>query len=149
MASVLKISDAAAMALHAVAFLACNDSRPVATHTIAEAIDCSEAHLSKVLQRLTRAGLVYAERGPHGGFYLDIVPEDITFLDVYEAIDGELPESDCLFNHPTCNQSVCILGGLLCEINNLVRTKLKQTNFGSINCEKWLKSLNFTKPALR
>jgi DNA-binding IscR family transcriptional regulator len=42
--------------------------------------------LSKILQSLSRAGLVKSQRGPHGGSVLGKDPADITVYDVVTAI---------------------------------------------------------------
>ncbi len=63
MANLLKISEAASLALHTMGYLAANDRRLVTTHQIGEVLRASEAHLAKVLQRLARVGLVDSTRG--------------------------------------------------------------------------------------
>ena len=88
--NMLRISEAASIALHTMAYLARNKDRMVSTHEIAGAMGLSENHLAKVRQRLVKAGLVEAQRGPSGGFMLSRPAEDITLLEVYEAIEGPL-----------------------------------------------------------
>ena len=142
MASVLKISEAAALAMHAVAMLAGEESEdPVPTHTIADNLLCSEAHLSKVLQRLTKSGILGATRGPRGGFFLDRPANKISLLEIYEAIDGELPEEACLFDDPLCSQSACLLGRLLRDINKTVRNRLKDATLDILDCAHWRSTL--------
>jgi Rrf2 family protein len=86
---------------------------------ITEALQVSGAHLSKVLQRLTRAGLIKTERGPRGGFSLNRPASEITILEIYEAIEGPLQERRCLLRKPICNGKCCIIGGLLRQIDEL------------------------------
>jgi Rrf2 family protein len=52
-------------------------------------------YLTKHLQGLVRAGLVGSVPGPRGGFRLARRPDDITLLDVVEAIDGTEPAFRC------------------------------------------------------
>jgi Rrf2 family transcriptional regulator, nitric oxide-sensitive transcriptional repressor len=126
-ASVLKISNAAAMAMHAMVLLADSRERLMSTHEIATALDVSEAHLSKVLQRLTKAGLVAATRGPKGGFGLSAGVENASLLRVYEAIEGPLAADDCLLATSICHGENCVFGNLLVRINNEVREYLDKT----------------------
>ena len=70
MSSVLKISDAATLALHTAVLLADRTEGPLTTKEIALTFGISEAHLAKVLQRLAKAGIVHSGRGPKGGFLL-------------------------------------------------------------------------------
>ena len=54
MANVLRISEAATLALHTLALLAARPGEILSTHKIATRLDASEAHLAKVLQQPTR-----------------------------------------------------------------------------------------------
>lgn len=116
MASLLHISDAASLALHTGALLAYYHPNRVTTHAVAEALSASEAHLSKVLQRLARHDIVRSIRGPHGGFTLNKAPQEITLLQVYEAIEGPLDSRICLQGTPVCEISHCIMGHILRDI---------------------------------
>ena len=133
MVGVLKISEAASIALHTVALLASNPSRPVSAREAASELHVSEAHLSKVLQRLGKVGLVKSLRGPGGGFMLARPPEDIVLLEVYEAIDGPLVPHDCLFDEKTCHGRTCVLGGLLDSVSEQVRNHLSNTRLTDLN----------------
>ena len=81
----LNISDAAALALHAMGFLALKKDTPVSNGEIAENFGVSENHLSKVLQRLGKAGLVRSSRGPRGGYLLNRPAEEINLLIIWEG----------------------------------------------------------------
>lgn len=124
MANVLRISEAATLALHTLALLSARPGEILSTHKIATRLDASEAHLAKVLQRLARMGLVRSIRGARGGFILGQDPEEITLLEAYEAIDGPLRPSTCLMGHRVCRDKGCILGNLLEEINHDVKQHL-------------------------
>ena len=124
MANVLRISEAATLALHTLALLASRPNEILSTHKIATRLEASEAHLAKVLQRLARMGLVRSIRGARGGFMLGRDPADVTLLEAYEAIDGPLRPNTCLMGHKVCRDKGCILGSLLEEINRDVKQHL-------------------------
>lgn len=132
MDNVLKISEAASLALHAAALLGEAPEKMLSTREIASILHVSEAHLSKVLQRLSKTGIVRAIRGPRGGFMLEGNPEDITLLRIYEEIEGPLPENHCLLGAPVCNGNDCILGGLLEKVNKEVREYLSSTKLSEL-----------------
>lgn len=123
MSSIVRISEAASMALHAMVMLATSKDEPLSVSTMAGALHGSEAHMAKVLQRLARAGYVRSARGPFGGYLLAREGDEITLLEVYEAIEGPLRESECLLAQPVCGGE-CILGGLLSTLNSQVRDYL-------------------------
>ena len=127
MSSILRISEAASLALHTVVLLTTCTDQLVSTREIARILHASEAHLSKVLQRLARVGLVKSIRGPRGGFTLNKSPQQITLLNIYEAIEGPLTPSSCLNATPVCSTRQCILGTLLIELQHQVSAYLAKT----------------------
>jgi Rrf2 family protein len=71
---------------------------------LASAADCPEQFLSKVLQNLTRAGLVMSHRGNTGGFELPPVHTNATVLEVVEAIEGPIRINLCLNSDHSCSR---------------------------------------------
>ena len=132
MSNLLRISEAASLALHTAALLAANRKQVLSTREIAAKLQVSEAHLSKVLQRLAKIGLVESTRGPKGGFRLNGTPEQITLLEVYEAIEGPLAPTSCLLGTPICNGQRCILGPLLVQVNRQVSEYLSGTTLSEL-----------------
>jgi len=132
MSSVLKISEAASLALHSMALLAENPEQLASTREIASRLHISEAHLSKVLQRLTRVGLAKSIRGPKGGFMVGKPIDQITLLDVYESIEGPIEPCECLFSVPVCGDSRCILDGILGTVDRQIRDYLAGTKLSDL-----------------
>ena len=127
MSGVLKISDAATLALHTTVLLADRTDGPLTTKEMASTFGVSEAHLAKVLQRLAKARIVLSGRGPKGGFLLAKPADRTTLLEVYEAIEGPLTDSDCLLGVPVCGGTHCILGSLVKNLNAQVRKYFSNT----------------------
>jgi len=124
MSDVLKISEAASLAMHAVTLMAQEPQKSLSTKEIASFLDVSENHLSKVLQRLAKDGLVKSFRGPKGGFVLGRSDDEITLLDVFEAIEGKLMPPKCLLGSQVCGGANCILSDLLEKVDLQVRDYL-------------------------
>lgn len=80
-------SQTAEYALRAVVWLANHDDAPLTTSQIALATQVPPDYLSKVLLALGRSGLVRAQRGKNGGFTLMASADEITILDVINAVD--------------------------------------------------------------
>ena len=123
----LKLSEAASLALHTMVYLAGMPGRNVSVKDIAGELDVSEAHLSKVLQRLAREGLVHSVRGPKGGFSISSIGRDISLLDIYESIEGPMRDKHCFRTTSVCNGNDCIFGGLLGDVTSQVKEYLSQT----------------------
>ncbi|MBN1344689.1 MAG: Rrf2 family transcriptional regulator [Phycisphaerae bacterium] len=127
----LKVSEAASLGLHTAAVLAADPDRTLTTSEIAGGLNVSENHLSKVLQRMVKTGLIRSTRGPRGGFRLNRAPEEISLREIYEAIDGPMRQAACLFSRPVCDGN-CILGDLLTSVNRQVRDYFSQTKLSAI-----------------
>ena len=137
MSRLLRVSEAASLALHTTVFLAGNPGRPIPAREIATALDVSEAHLVKVLQRLAKFGLVRSFRGPKGGFILGKNGDEISLLEIYESIEGPLEANHCLFDVPTCNGNGCIFGDLLETVHQQVNEYLSETKLSAQTHIQW------------
>jgi Rrf2 family protein len=77
-------------ALHCSALLAgLPADRYLSTKDLAEFHGIPKEYLSKALQSLSQAELVESTLGPRGGYRLAKAPEQISFLDIVEAIEGK------------------------------------------------------------
>src|SRR5690242_12184532 len=87
----MKLTRASSYALHAVAFMAAQKSdKPVASHHIAHARGIPERFLLKVLKPLVSARVLLSIKGPNGGYRLARQPNDISMLEILEAVDGPI-----------------------------------------------------------
>ncbi|MHC9542746.1 MAG: Rrf2 family transcriptional regulator [Vulcanimicrobiota bacterium] len=133
MSEIIHISEAASIGLHAMMLLAAEDHRLLSTKEMARKLSVSEAHLSKVMQRLAKVDLVRSTKGPSGGFILDRPKEKITLIEVYEAIEGPLVHRDCLLHKPLCGGGKnCIFGGLFNRLNRDVVEYLAGTRLSDV-----------------
>ena len=136
MRSVIRMSEATALGLHAMVAIAerslGDDGKLLTVHAMAEALHASAHHLSKVLQRLSHGGLVRAVRGPGGGYALATPASETSLLKIYELFEGPLALSGCLFSDSACRRSVCIMGGLIDRVNHEVRDYLEHTTLDTL-----------------
>ena len=123
-----RVSEAVALALHSTAILAeYHGGELLSNQQLAKMQQASKNHLSKVLQRLVRVGIVTSTRGPGGGFRLAKEPQDIALLEVYEAIEGPMQSTGCLFDKPVCSGPACILGELITTLEQQTIEYLRNT----------------------
>lgn len=116
MVKIAGFSEATYIALHCMVLIAQNEGEKISIKEMAEILSVSEAHLAKVVMRLSRSGLINTTRGPRGGAVLARQHKEITFLDVVNAIDGPLESKDCVFGKKSCAYENCIFGGFLAKI---------------------------------
>jgi Rrf2 family protein len=99
----MQLTRAADYAVRVLIYLASQPARTRASRSgLAEAAECPEQFLSKVLQNLTRAGLVVSHRGNTGGFELPVGRQDVSLLEVVEAIEGPVRLNLCLTSSEAC-----------------------------------------------
>ena len=124
MGRVVTLTEAASIALHGMIIIA-RSKNSVNVQEIAELTGTSKHHVAKIFQRLVKAGYLYSHRGPTGGFILGKKPEEITFLELYEAIEGKLEISSCPLNKPICNFDRCIMNNVTKEMTIAFRNYLE------------------------
>jgi Rrf2 family protein len=81
------ISQTTEYALRAVVYLAQHPEESWTTRQIAAATRVPAGYLSKVLQGLSRSGMITSQRGRHGGFQLTGDPTQLTVLQVVNAVE--------------------------------------------------------------
>lgn len=87
----MKLTRATSYALHAVAYMAgLKKGQPTPSHVIAQKRGIPELFLLKVLKPLVSAQLLYSVKGPRGGYRLAQAAQDISMLQVIEAVDGPI-----------------------------------------------------------
>jgi Rrf2 family protein len=127
MSRILSLSEAASIAIHGMILVARSD-KLVNVNQIAELTSSSRHHVAKVFQRLVKEGFINSNRGPSGGFSLKMEPSDISFLDVYEAIEGKIVITKCPLDKPICPFEKCIFENVIKDLTLDFRNYLeKQT----------------------
>lgn len=128
MSRFVQLSEAASLALHAMILMAKDSEERRSVREIALVLNASEAHMAKVVQRLSKVGLVRTARGPGGGVLLGKKPEDITFLEIFEVIEGPLDRCPCMLNKGgPCPFEKCIFSGALEKATAQIKEKFANT----------------------
>ncbi len=130
MADLIKFSDAVNLGFHAMIQLTVHGELPL--RQIAESLEVSEAHLSKVMQALRKRGLVDASRGPSGGYRLSRDPKEIALADVFVALEGPIDTKTCLFKRPVCAEKCCGLGAFVGQLGHKLKTYLEKTTLAQV-----------------
>lgn len=92
-------------AVRAVVFLAAQPEGKVSLiNEISEVQEVPKSYLSKIMQHLTRAGLVKSRRGAKGGFLLARPAGSITLREAIEAVEGPIFLNVCLIKKGECHR---------------------------------------------
>ncbi len=88
----ISITSKSRYAVVALAELARSDSAPVPISQVAEKRGMPVQFLEQLFSTLRRAGLLTSQRGAKGGYQLARPAEEITVLEVVQALDGVVGE---------------------------------------------------------
>ena len=129
----MQITRQADYALRAMIYLAKLDpTQRAATSQIAEAQRIPPSFLAKIISQLSIAGLIHTSRGARGGVSMARSPEQVSVLEVVEAIDGPISLNDCTGDPSTCPFGEdCPLRSLWCETQSELIDRLRKTKFAS------------------
>lgn len=105
----------------------------VSKREIAGQMDIPEQFLGKVAQQLSRQGLMEIVQGAKGGYRVSMKPEELTLLDVVEAIDGEIFLNDCLIRSVTCfREERCAVHQIWKKARERLRDTLQEADFATL-----------------
>jgi Rrf2 family protein len=91
-------------ALQAVVYLAVKEQgERTSIKDLTRSLKIPYHFLAKILQDLTRKGLLTSHKGPSGGFGLGMPARDITLFHIVEAIDGVDFTQKCVMGFPECS----------------------------------------------
>lgn len=125
-------------AIRAVFFIAHKtaDGGRVGIREIATGIDSPEHFLAKILQDLSRKGIIQSIKGPNGGFYIDEGALKRPIKDIVEAIDGNGLFTGCALGIRQCSEvNPCPLHDQFKLIRTEINELLQRTEIGNFNEE--------------
>ncbi len=100
----MKVKQATAYGLHALMYMVRHITQlPVTAGCIAKAEGIPSSYLAKIFQQLVKANIVKASRSIKKGYVFARPPEEISLLELFEAVEGEFLFNDCFMRHCQCN----------------------------------------------
>ena len=130
----MKLTRAGEYAVRCVLFVAgCNVGSIVSRREIASAMQIPKQFLSKIAQQLARSGFIQIVQGPKGGYRLAKKPEEMTLLDVVEAVEGEIFLNDCVVKPESCfRNSECTVYLVWKKARDQLRETLREASFDKL-----------------
>ncbi|QRR02434.1 RrF2 family transcriptional regulator [Dyadobacter sandarakinus] len=135
-------------AIRAVLYIAHRsaDGKRIGIRDIAAGIDSPEVYLAKILQDLSRKGIISSVKGPNGGFYMDSNALSRPLSDVVEAVDGNGLFTGCALGLKQCSEiRPCPLHDQFKVIRGQIRDLLNTTSIGGFNQELLQGALSLKK----
>jgi len=130
-------------ALHCLLWIAGPIEQPASSRDLAEIQGISPAFLKKIFPKLEKAGIVEALGGIRGGYRLARPAEDISVLDVVDAVEGRKPLFDCQEIRGRCAlfegeppewsaQGVCGIHAVMLRAEKVLRDELSRTSLAAL-----------------
>ena len=129
----MQITRQADYALRAVIYLSrLGPDERAATSQIAQEQRIPPSFLAKIVSQLSVAGLLQTSRGARGGVSLARTPEEITVLEVVEAIDGPILLNECVACGGNCSfGESCPMKPVWTDTQSELVNRLKNITFNS------------------
>lgn len=100
-----------------------NSDQPVSVRSIAQIENISPKYLELIFAILKKNNILTAVKGKGGGYKLTRPLNEITSLEIIEALGGRIGPVDCVINEHFCDNDpeTCTVSPLWCELNILIR----------------------------
>lgn len=122
-------------ALRAVVHLADVSPEARTTEEIATITRVPRPYLAKVLQALVRGGIVQSQRGVHGGISLVKKPEEVTILEVVNAVEPIRRITECPLGLAAHGVNLCPLHHRLDKALEMVENAFRATTLAEVLAE--------------
>ena len=100
---------------------------------IAGVMDIPDQFLGKIAQQLAKAQIIEIIQGAKGGYRLLVSPDNLTMLDVVEAVIGEIYLNDCVIRPDSCQRApACSAHQVWEKARDQLRETLRQTTFAEM-----------------
>ncbi|MDW3225750.1 MAG: Rrf2 family transcriptional regulator [Paracoccaceae bacterium] len=112
--------------------------RAFSTAELAQELNLSRNHLSKIMQRLSREGIVQTKRGGGGGAVMAVTPSELRLGTIVRLLEEDQPLVECLSEET----NTCTLDGR-CRLKSRLRAaeasflkELNETSLADITLTK-------------
>ncbi|WMJ68631.1 Rrf2 family transcriptional regulator [Stenotrophomonas sp. 24(2023)] len=130
-------------ALHCLLWLVSPLEQRPSSRDLAELQGVPAAFVAKIFSKLEKAGIVESSGGIRGGYQLARAPEDISVLDVVDAVEGPKALFDCQEIRGRCalfeerppawaSRGVCGIHAVMINAQKAMREELARSNLASI-----------------
>ena len=127
----MKVTKSAGYALHALMYMVRHSTQlPVTAVTVAKAEGIPPDYLAKIFQQLAKARFVKAIRGRKRGYIFARPPEQISLLELFEAVEGGPLFDDCFLKHCECGGTpeTCRIFSIWKDATRQIKKELEDTS---------------------
>lgn len=129
--------------IHCLLWLVGPDGTSMSSRELAELQGVSPSFVAKIFPKLEKAGIVAASEGVRGGYRLARPANEISFLQIVDAIEGEKPLFDCQEVRERCplfagnppdwaTRGVCAVHAVMLQAEKAMRDSLARQTLGDV-----------------
>lgn len=120
-------------AVRALVYMTRDPDRLTSAQELVDALKMPRAFSRRILQVLSRKGILESAKGKGGGFILKRSPRQIRLFDLMEAFQGRLSAVGCLFKKKVCpGVRTCPLRGRVKNIEKKIFSDLQAITIASL-----------------
>lgn len=120
-------------AVRAIVYLARHTDGYRSSREISESEGIPLQFLRRILQKLTRAGLVVSREGVTGGVRLNARPGDVRVSDIIKIFQGDIELSECMFRKRLCvHRATCVLRARIQSIEAMVNREFERVTIATL-----------------
>jgi Rrf2 family protein len=103
------------------------------TREVSERQEIPHVFLTKIVTRLVQANLLRAYRGAKGGIVLAVPAEEISLLQIVEAVDGPIALNRCVRAPSECpRDGTCAVHDVWCKAQSELVDRLEKTRLSML-----------------
>jgi len=121
---------------------------PVPLADISQRQGISLSYLEQLFARLRRQGLVKSARGPGGGYRLNRQPEDITVVEVLNAIDEKIDTTRCGGKGDCQDGQACLTHDLWFDLSKQISDFLSRISLGELVNRRTIREVSARQDAM-
>ncbi len=129
------ISQTVEYALRSIVTIAQHEGQPCTAQQISKITHVPAPYLSKLMQRLVRAGIAKSQRGLHGGFVLMKEPAELSIWEVVDAVEPFKRIHECPLGIKSHNSTLCPLHRRLDNAMEMVEKQFRDTTIADVLAE--------------
>ncbi len=120
-------------AVRALVYMAKDPDHVTSVQELVDSLAMPRAFSRRILQTLSRKGILVSSKGKGGGFVLNKSPGRIRLFDLMEAFQGRVSTVSCMFKKSICpNTRVCPLRGCAKKLERKIFDALQDITIASL-----------------
>ncbi len=133
----MKFHKTTEYAFRIMGYMASGEKALYTTEEIYHTLQIPRRYLRKLMVTLGKKELITGTRGKNGGYILRKNPEEITLLDIAEAMNDEIFTHTCFFGFEQCrlSETPCIMHKKWEDIKSSIEKVLRETSLSDLKKE--------------